>query len=81
MNAGGHSQPHAATIPHGVFKHMKFSCRGHLGHEEVRCQRRHFFIACDISSGRRADVPAKTTPVWQIRKTAPVREIRRPAMP
>ena len=24
------------------------------------------------------DVPAKTTPVWQIRKTAPVREIRRP---
>ena len=25
------------------------------------------------------DVPAKTTPVWQIRKTAPVREIRRPA--
>ena len=26
------------------------------------------------------DVPAKTAPKWQIRKTAPVREIRRPAM-
>ena len=59
----------------------EFSSRGHLGHEEVRRQRRHLFIACEISSGRRADVPAKTNPVWQIRKTAPVREIRRPTMP
>ena len=32
MNAGGHSQPHAATIPHGVFKRMKFSCRGATAH-------------------------------------------------
>ena len=55
--------------------------RGHLGHEEVRHQRRHLFIACDISSGRRTDVPAKTTPVWQIRETAPAREIRRPMLP
>ena len=31
----------------------------------------------DIQADR-LDVPAKTTPVWQIRKTAPVREIRRP---
>ena len=32
--------------------------RGHVGHEEVRCQRRHPFVACEISSGRRTDVDA-----------------------
>ena len=36
-----------------------FIRRGHLGRGRVRCQRRHLSIACDISSGRRADVPEK----------------------
>ena len=40
-----------------IFLHVR--CRGHLGRGRVRCQRRHLSIACDISSGRRADVPAK----------------------
>ena len=53
---------------HGKLEHMRgislvaFAIferrRGHVGHEKVRCQRRHPFIACEISSGRRTDVPA-----------------------
>ena len=52
------------------------SRRAHLGHEKVK------FIASDVRSGRRTDVPAKTAHVvWQIRKTAPVREMRWPWQP
>ena len=40
-------------------KQLSFMCRGHLRRGRVRCQRRHLSIACDISSGRRTDVPAK----------------------
>ena len=40
-------------------KQLSFMCRGHLGRGRVRCQRRHLSIACDISSGRRTDAPAK----------------------
>ena len=40
-------------------KQLSSMCRGHLRRGRVRCQRRHLSIACDISSGRRTDVPAK----------------------
>ena len=42
-----------------LFMFLHVRCRGHLGRGRVRCQRRHLSIACDISSGRRTDVPAK----------------------
>ena len=51
--------PFADMSGNALFMFLHVRCRGHLGRGRVRCQRRHLSIACDISSGRRTDVPAK----------------------